>query len=167
MHIEQAKFIAEASARYHRRRAMFLERLSSVLNLINIICGTTAFFVVISNFENLVKALALFIALSNCLQMIFKIEESATMHKVWLSRWHDCLEIIESKNTLGSRELAQFVKIRNSIERECVGEMHALKVDCFNRTAHAMKFDTSSLKRLGIHHKVFMHILPFENSLSD
>jgi hypothetical protein len=167
MDIKEARFVAEYSVRYHRRRSMFLDRFGALLNMVNIISGTSAFVAIISNFGEFAKFLALIVALVNCIQLIFKVEQAAISHKIWLSRWYDALEMLESRGFLRPIDIVNFSKIRNSVEKECVGEMQALKTDCFNRTVRVFGLDSSKLKPLRWHHKIFMHLLPFEHAFSD
>ncbi|WP_426254509.1 hypothetical protein [Sphingomonas sp. DC2300-3] len=159
-------FIVEMSVRYHRRRASFLDLTSSLMSLVTVIGGAGAFLTLIGGDSTLIAKIAtLFLAAVGAIQLIFKIDTAAAMHKQWLKQWLRMLHEIRTNNDPDPATMSAWIRERYGIEAECVTEMRALQADCFNRTMTALDRDGDRMP-LKWWQRAFMQVWSFEGSLS-
>ena len=155
-------FITEMSARYHRRRASFLEVASSLMSLVTVIGGAGAFLTLIGSTDTTIAKFAtLALTLVGTVQLVFKIDTAAALHKQWLKQWTRILLEIRTNSEPNVDVIARWIEERYSIEVECVVEMRALQADCFNRTMKAL-YRVGDQYRLRWWHRAFMQVWPFE-----
>ena len=156
-------FIAEMSARYHRRRAAFLERISMLMTLINLIGGAGAFLSLIGGNSTLVaKCATLVITIIGIIQAVYRIDGAASDNRQWLSEWLGMLNDIYSKENPTAQDISKWIEKRHQIEAKCICELRALQEDCYNKTMMALNRGGDPVK-IKWFQKLFMQIYSFEN----
>jgi hypothetical protein len=159
----EIEFIATASARYHRRRAAFLERVSAGMSATNLLGGAGAFVAVVGSAGTVAKFAALVIILVSIVQIVFQTDRCANEHRHWLRAWNGILREVHLNPEPDAAMLRKWVEQRFAIESECVAEMRALANDSWNRTL-------TELDRVGEPYKLsrwqrlMMQLHSFENA---
>jgi len=156
-------FRAELSVRYHRRRAAFLERVNLLMTLVTVAAGAGIFVTLAASVRGFAEVAGLVVAIIGVIQMVYSPEASAAKHRTWLKRWSGILAEIRSSDTPSKTQLASWNKRQQEIEAECVGELNALKTDCFNRTMRALD-RVGKPKKLKWRHRLFMQVISFEQA---
>jgi hypothetical protein len=159
-------FRAEASVRYHRRRAAFLERVNLLMTLITVAAGGGIFVTLSASIQGFAGAAGLVVAIIGVIQMVYTPEACAAKHKQWLKRWSTILAEVKSVDGPSKTQLANWIKRQLEIEAECVGEMNALKADCFNRTMRALDREGTPY-RLTWRHRLLMQVISFEHAFEE
>jgi len=157
-------FAAEMSARYHRRRAAFLETTNNSLNFLTLAGGAGAFVSLYGAGTGIAKALALVLALIGIIQIVFSPQANAMKHKQWLIQWSDLIREIALTPSPTPQQLDDWLRRRVAIETECVVELRALQADCFNRTSRAMGLEETHNYELRWWHRMFMQVIRFEHA---
>lgn len=159
-------FSAELSVRYHRRRASFLEVSGSLASLVTVIGGAGAFLSLLGGDNTAVAKIATFaLTVVGTIQLVFKTDTAAAAHKQWLKQWSRMLQEIKTNENPSPEMIAGWVKERYSIESDCITELRALQVDCFNRTVKALDLDDVP-QPLHWWHRVFIQVWSFEADFS-
>lgn len=159
-------FAAEVSVRYHRRRATFLDRTSAMISLLIIVGGSTAFASLFGASTAFAKGATLFLSSLGGIQLVFQIDRSSVDHRRWLKQWLEMLAAIRASEVSTKAQLNRWETQRCQIESECVGEMRALQVDCYNRALVAMEFEEEPTP-MRWWHRVFIQILSFERAFAN
>lgn len=165
-------YCAEYSARYHRRRATFLANLDTVLNLITITAGASAFGDLVAGSPGwLAKLGAALVTLITLLQVILRLGNHAGAHASWLKRWTALLTDIKLNRAPTESDLSFWLKEKSDLETDCVGELRALCYDCENAAARFMGLQgrqvrINGLQRLLIHLGTFQRKFPYEPELA-
>lgn len=132
---------AELSVRYHRRRASFLERASSLMSTAILVGGAGAFASLFGESTAIAKVATLFVALVGVVQIVFQVDRCAAEHRRWLKEWSELLVEIRGNERPTAAKLHYWDQRRSEIETDCVGELRALQIDCWNRAAVALGYD--------------------------
>jgi uncharacterized membrane protein YuzA (DUF378 family) len=133
-------FSAELSARYHRRRAAFLERTSALMSTVILVGGAGAFASLFGDATIIAKIATLIIALIGVVQIVFQMDRCAAEHRRWLREWTSILVEVKEADNPSREAIAMWEKRRAVIETECVSELRALQIDCWNRTAISLRY---------------------------
>lgn len=157
-------FAAEQSAKYHRRRAAFLETANNLLNLATLAGGAGAFISLYGSDTTVAKWLALLLTIIGIIQIVYSPQACAMRHKAWLASWLTLVREINLTPSPEAKRLDDWTARRFSIETECVVEMRALQADCFNRTARAMALEDTYNYRIRPWHRLLMQVIRFEHA---
>jgi hypothetical protein len=157
-------FRAEASVRYHRRRAAFLEQLDLFLTVALLACGGGTFITVLADLGHYAAAAGLIVTAVALVQLVYKPEACATRHRQWLKRWSDILAEVRASDDPPAEVVAGWEKRRQAIEVECVLELAALKADCFNKTARALGRDIEPY-RFGRLQRALIQVRSFDGAV--
>ena len=160
---DELLFRASVSARYHRRRAAFLERASSLMSVSILLGGATAFVGLVGDSTILAKIVGLFIVLVGVVQIVFQVDRSAAAHRQWLKRWNSIVRDIEQVVEPTAEQVRLWLEQRYDIESDCVAEMRALANDCYNRTMNAFKLKGDPFK-ITRWQRFWMQLVSFENA---
>jgi len=163
---ETAQFGAELSIRYHRRRASFLERTSALMSTAILIGGAGAFASLFGESTFIAKIATLFVALVGVIQIVFQVDRCAAEHRRWLKEWSGLLLEIKRNDDPSAAELHRWDERRSGIEQECVGELRALQIDCWNRTAIAMG-STEPPTPMRWWHRALIQVCSFEATFAN
>lgn len=157
---------AEYSTRYHRRRAAFLGNLDTLLNVVTLAAGASAFGDLASGAPGwLARIGTAVVALISIGQIVLRLGTHATDHGKWLERW----SALHSEMSLNTKPTEPHVKRwmneRTKLETECVGELRALCWDCENAAARVMSIsgrqvEIKPLQRMLIHFGTFQRKFP-------
>ncbi|WP_285020053.1 hypothetical protein [Novosphingobium sp. fls2-241-R2A-195] len=159
-------FSAELSVRYHRRRASFLDLVGSLASLVTVIGGAGAFLTLLGGESTTVAKIAtLALTIVGTIQLVFKTDTAAAAHKQWLKQWSKMLHEIRTTDNPGPQLISEWVKERYSIEADCVTELRALEVDCFNRAMKALDLEGTAIP-LRWWHRTFIQVWSFEAHFS-
>jgi hypothetical protein len=156
-------FIVELAVRYHRRRAAFLERADQLLTFATVAAGGGAFVSVVGDNSPAAKTAALIVMIIGVIQLVYKPEACAGRHRAWLARYLRVLTDIRNTAEPKPGRIETWVASRYELEAECVGEMRALQVDCYNRTMRALRLPGSP-KRLRWWHRMLIQLVSFEHA---
>jgi hypothetical protein len=157
-------FAAEMSQRYHRRRAAFLERVSMLMTLTSLVGGAGAFLSLIGEPNTEVAQFATFIvAIVGIFQAVFRVDNSASENKRWLSEWLSLLTDIYVNPEPSESKINEWIEKRHLIESQCVFELRALQTDCYNKTLKSLDWEGIPV-RLRFWHKLFIQVWSFEGS---
>ena len=157
-------FAAEMSARYHRRRAAFLETTSNWLNFLTLAGGAGAFVSLYGAGTGIAKLLALLLSLIGIIQIVYSPQANATKHKEWLTQWFDLIREIKLAPSPTPQQLDEWMRKKVAIETECIVELRALQADCFNRTARAMGLEETHNYSIRWWHRRLMQVIRFEHA---
>lgn len=163
---ESLLFSAEVSVRYHRRRATFLDRTSAIMSLLIIVGGSTAFASLFGASTTFAKGATIFLSSIGGIQLVFRIDRAAVDHQRWLKQWLEMLAAMRASESPTKAQLGRWETQRCSIESECVGEMRALQVDCYNRTLVALSYEDQPTS-MRWWHRAFIQILSFEKDFAN
>lgn len=159
----QLLFVAEASTRYHRARAGFFDGLAKTLTITTVVMGGGAFVTLLGNLPALAPAAGLVIALLNAYRLVGKPEQSAAQHREWLRQWSEILAETQTNDTPTKKALSDWIKRRQKIESECIGDMVALKAYCFNQALSALGRNALPYP-LKFRHRTFKHVIRFTHA---
>jgi hypothetical protein len=157
-------FAAEMSARYHRRRAAFLEKTNLLLNLVTLFSGTAAFVSLYTPGTGIAKALTVVLTAIGIIRIVYSPLACAMRHKDWLSRWLAITREIQTTPRPTLEQIEDWTRRRFAIEGECLIEMRALQADCYNRTVRAMDLEETHNYRVRIWHRFLCQVVSFENA---
>ena len=135
------EFDAQMSAKYHRRRAAFLERTSAAMSASILFGGAGAFASLFGTDTKFAMIATAAVALIGIVQIVFQTDRCAAEHRHWLREWNTMLAEIGKAPAPSEEQIATWNAQRYDIESECAGELRALQVDCYNRTMAAMDLD--------------------------
>lgn len=164
----QLLYKSEYSSRYHRRRAAFLKNFDTILTLVTVIAGASAFGDLVAGSPGwLAKIGAATVTVIGLCQAVLQLGAAAMTHTQWLKRWsrlHAALSLTSPPNR---DDVRKWTEERVSIEEECVAELRALAIDCENITSRVMGIDgrqriVSGLQRLLIHFGTFQQKFPHQ-----
>ncbi|MEA1083224.1 hypothetical protein SFC76_03040 [Sphingomonas sp. CD22] len=159
-------FIVEMSVRYHRRRASFLDLTSSLMSIVTVIGGAGAFLTLIGGDNTTIaKGATLILSVIGTIQLVFRIDTAAAMHKQWLKQWLRILYEVRTHDDPSPGVISRWIQERYAIEADCVTEMRALQADCYNRTITALNLDGSPYP-LRWWHQAFKQVWPFESGIA-
>lgn len=156
------EFNAQMSVRYHRRRSAFLERLNLILTFLTLLAGGSAFATITASRPAIAGWLSIAIVAIGLVQVVFRPEAASMMHKQWLARWTKMLREVEMSPAPDAATLGRWADEQCAIETECVGELRALQVDCWNRANRVMRTGVPPVK-LRWHHRLFMQWVSFDH----
>lgn len=156
-------FIAEASIRYHRARADFFEALSKTLSIAILVMGGGAFATILANAPAAAPIAGLAIAILSAYRLAGKPDQCAAQHREWLRQWCEILGDVAANAAPTQKILAAWIRRRQRIDAECVGEMNALKAHCFNRTLAALGRRAKPYP-LKFRHRAFKHFFRFTHA---
>ena len=157
-------FAAELSARYHRRRAAFLESTNNLLNLFTLAGGAGAFISLYGPGTTIAKVLAVVLTVIGIIRIVYSPQACAFRHKDWLARWLKIIRETKLSPTPTIEQIDDWTRRRYDIEAECVVEMRALQADCYNRTARQMNLAEVHNYRLWPWHRLLMQVVRFEHA---
>lgn len=143
-------YCAEYSSRYHRRRANFLGNLDTLLNLLTVAAGASAFGDLVAGSPGwLAKTGAALVTLISLSQVILRLGSHAAAHAQWLKRWNALLSNIKLHPKPTEPQLAAWLEERANLETDCVSELRALCYDCENAAARFMKLQNRQVEIKG------------------
>jgi hypothetical protein len=163
----QLLYRAEYSSRYHRRRATFLSNLDTLLTLITVVAGASAFGDLVAGSPGwLSKAGAATVTILSLAQAMLRMGPAGMTHAQWLKRWSRLHTSISLNTAPTIAELRSWTEERASIEEECVAELRALVLDCEDAAARTMSIPGRQHKitraqRLLIHFGTFQQDFPY------
>lgn len=163
MNRSDIQFAAAVSARYHRRRAAFLERMSAGMSVLTLLGGAGAFVAVVGDSALAAKLAALMIVVVGIVQIVFQTDRCANEHRHWLRAWNDMLREISQNEAPDAALLADWVRRKFELESDCVAEMRALVNDSYNRTMNELGRDGAQF-RLNWWQRLWMQLVPFDNA---
>jgi hypothetical protein len=138
----QLQYRADYSARYHRRRAAFLNLVDQLFTLVTLIAGATAFAQLVAGAPNwLAKAGAAGITIIALVQAVMRLGSAAEMHRQWLKRWNALAIELEATPDPTAPEVKRWLAEKAALESDCVAELRALVIDCENATARFMQLE--------------------------
>jgi hypothetical protein len=157
------EFIAATSARYHRRRAAFLERVSRLISAAILVGGAAAFVGVVGEANVFAKVVSAGIVLAGVIQIVFQTDRCAETHKQWLRAWNEMLAEIQQNENPPPELINEWLRRKYEIESDCSAEMRALVNDSYNRTMNALgrQGDPYKITRW---QRLWMQIISFENA---
>lgn len=161
--LDELKFDVTMSVKYHRRRAAFLDRLSAVMSSAILFGSAAAFASLFGEHTIIAKVLTLLLALIGIVQVVFQIDRSAANHRGWLQQWMGINKGINSTPSPTASQVAAWRAEAIDIESECVGEMRALQLDCYNRTISELDRDGVPVS-LKWWHRMLMQFHSFEGA---
>jgi hypothetical protein len=162
----QLLYKAEYSSRYHRRRAAFLKNLDTLLTLVTIIAGASAFGDLVAGSPGwLAKLGAATVTVIGLCQAILQLGAAGMTHTQWLKRWSRLQASISLNTAPSAVDVRQWTEERVAIEEECVAELRALTLDCENVAAKVLGVEgrqrnIRSPQRLLIHFGTFQQRFP-------
>ena len=160
---DDIEFEAAASARYHRRRAAFLERMSQMFSFLTLAGGAGAFVAIVGEATLIAKIAALATAVVSIIQIVSQTDKAANEHRHWLRAWNNILREVHQNDNPKPSMLAGWIERKYEIEGECVVEMKALANDSFNRTLNALGREGEPF-RLSWWQKLWMQFFSFDNA---
>lgn len=135
----QLQYRADYSARYHRRRAAFLNLIDQLFTLITLLAGATTFGQLVAGSPTwLAKVGAAGVTLIALVQAVMRLGSAAEMHRQWLKRWNALANELEINATPTDANVKHWVAERAAIESDCVSELRGLAIDCENATSRFM-----------------------------
>jgi hypothetical protein len=135
----QLQYRADYSARYHRRRAAFLNLVDQLFTLTILLAGATTFGQLVAGAPTcLAKAGAAGITLIALIQAIMRLGSASEMHRQWLKRWNALANDLEINAAPTEANVKHWIAERAAIESDCVSELRALAIDCENATSRFM-----------------------------
>jgi hypothetical protein len=159
-------FCAELSARYHRRRASFLDRTNLFLNLAVLVGASGAFISLFGAGTLIAQTLALVLLVIGVIQIVYRPEACAIAHQRWLAQWLELIREIKTTPKPSEENVAKWTERRYAIEGECVGELRALQADCYNRAARALEREGEPY-RLRFWHRALIQVVSFEHAFEE
>jgi hypothetical protein len=160
---DELLFDAEMSAKYHRRRATFLERASSAMSVAILAGGAGAFASLFGETTTIAKFATLIVAIVGIVQIVFQTDRCAAEHRRWLKAWSAMITEIRQTEVASQEQLNDWVARRYALEGECVGEMRALQEDCYNRTMVALERQGAPTP-ITAWQRMWMQLFSFENA---
>lgn len=160
---DDIEFEAAASARYHRRRAAFLERISSAISALTLLSGAGAFVAIVGEATLAAKLAALTTVMLGVIQIVYQTDRCANEHRHWLRAWNDILMEVRQTEKPSADVLQKWIQRKYAIENDCVAEMKALANDSYNRTLNATG-RVGEPFRVNWWHRLWMQIFSFENA---
>lgn len=157
------EFKAAASARYHRRRAAFLERVSRLISAAILVGGAAAFVSVVGEANLFAKIVSAGIVLAGVVQIVFQTDRCAEEHKQWLRAWNGMLAEIQQNENASPELMNGWLKRQYEIESDCSAEMRVLANDCYNRTMNELGRNGEPFK-ITRWQRLWMQVISFENA---
>lgn len=132
----QLQYRADYSARYHRRRAAFLNLIDQLFTLVTLIAGATAFAQLMAGAPNwLAKVGAAGITIIALVQAVMRLGSAAETHRQWLKRWNALAIELEATPDPAAADVKRWLGEKAALESDCVAELRALVIDCENATS--------------------------------
>ena len=136
----QLQYRADYSARYHRRRAAFLNLIDQLFTLVTLIAGATAFAQLVAGSPNwLAKAGAAGITIIALVQAVMRLGSAAEMHRQWLKRWNALAIELEATPEPSEGDVKRWLGEKAALESDCVAELRGLVIACENETSRFMQ----------------------------
>lgn len=136
----QLQYRADYSARYHRRRAGFLNLVDQLFTLATLIAGATAFAQLVAGAPTwLAKAGAAGITIIALVQAVMRLGSAAELHRQWLKRWNALASQLEITPAPSQANISEWLAEKAALESDCVAELRALAIDCENATSRFMQ----------------------------
>jgi hypothetical protein len=136
----QLQYRSDYSARYHRRRAAFLNLIDQLFTLTTLIAGATAFGQLVAGAPTwLAKVAAAGITIIALVQAVMRLGSAAQMHRQWLKRWNALGSQLEATPSPSQAEVTAWLAEKAALESDCVAELRALAIDCENATSRFMQ----------------------------
>lgn len=163
----QLLYRSEYSTRYHRRRAAFLTNLDTLLTLVTITAGASAFGDLVAGTPGWVAKLgAAVVTIISIAQVILKLGPAGIMHTAWLKRWNSLHTDLSLNTDPNAADIKRWTIEKATIEEECVGELRALCIDCEDATARVLHLQDRQhyihpMQRLLIHFGSFQQRYPY------
>ncbi|MET3438295.1 hypothetical protein [Sphingomonas sp. 1185] len=164
----ELQYVAEYSTRYHRRRATFLTNTDTIITLLTIAAGASAFTDLVSGSPGwLAKLGSATVTLLSLAQVILKLGPQGTAHGQWLRQWNSLLTDIVISTNPDDEKILNWLTVKAKIEEECIGELRALALDCEDAASRVMRIPNrqhyfSGLQRLLIHFGTFQQDFPLK-----
>lgn len=138
----QLLYAAELSARYHRRRATFLTNADTATNAITLCAGASSLGGLLAKATGpWPVGMAAIVTFTSILKIVTRLGSSANLHAGWFRRWSGLLTEIELIEHPDEVTVAKWMRDRGELDRDCVGELRALCVDCENITAKKLEVE--------------------------
>lgn len=132
-------YTAEYSSRYHRRRSSFLKNTDTLLTLVTIVAGASAFGDLVAGSPGwLAKIGAATVTIIGVVQAILQLGAAGTTHAQWMKRWGRLHATISLNTKPTKADIRLWIEERTAIEEECVVELRALALDCENTAARVL-----------------------------
>jgi hypothetical protein len=160
---DDIEFAAAVSARYHRRRAAFLERVSSTISVLTLVSGAGAFVAVVGDATMAAKIAAVGTVVLGIIQIVFQTDKCANEHRHWLRAWNQMLREVHENENADATMIKAWIKRKLEIESECIAEMRALANDSWNRTMNELGREAEPYK-LNWWQRLWMQFFSFENA---
>jgi hypothetical protein len=136
----ELQYRADYSARYHRKRAAFLNLIDQLFTLITLIAGATAFAQLVAGAPNwLAKVGAAGITIIALVQAVMRLGSAAEMHRQWLKRWNALAIELEATPDPSAADVRKWLAEKAALESDCVAELRALVIACENETSRFMQ----------------------------
>lgn len=134
-----ASVVVVARRTYHRRRANFLTNFDTILTLITLAAGASAFGALVADSPSWISKIgAALVAFISLAQVVLKLAPQGAAHAQWLKRWQSLQSEIVLTSLPTLEQVERWTREKDAIETECVGELRALTFDCEDATARAM-----------------------------
>lgn len=157
-------FAAEASCRYHDARARFLQGFASLLTILSVVLGGSAFATLVNGaLAPAAPWIGLVIAFLNAYRFVAKPEQLGGQHRTWARAWADLLADLRATPTVSAAKSRAWIKTHSSLNAECSGEMVALKAYCFNATLGALGLKDKPYP-IKWRHRTFKNIFKFTHA---
>lgn len=141
--IRDLRFDIERSIRYHARRESFFESFDKIVNVLNLISGSSTLVVFLSPKAPgwLVAVLGVFVAVISFANLSMKSAEYASKHASFRQRYYDLLKSIgrlDSASATFSTDVKKCTEARLDIEREEPPTNCAVDLLAYNDQARAL-----------------------------
>jgi hypothetical protein len=159
MNRDELLFSAVVSSKYHQRRHSFLLIFDTMINLVVVLAGASAFSAIVGgNNTDLAKWASATATFLGIIQIVLGIGKAAHAHQSWHARWRSLLVDIESSLEPDQTVLERWSRAKMSIEVECVSELRALEVDCRNKAISQLDLDPTELRHITWWQRVIIQV---------
>ena len=131
--------------------------------MVTVIGGAGAFLSLLGEGTLVAKVATLVLTVAGVIQAVFRIDTCAAQHRQWLKQWLEVLRQVRMQPKPEHDQIDAWVTERYRIEAECVGELRALQVDCYNRTIAALSLVGEPVP-IRWWQRVFIQVWSFEGS---
>lgn len=146
----ELQYRADYSARYHRKRAAFLNVVDQLFTLVTLIAGATAFAQLVAGASNwLAKVGAAGVTIIALVQAVMRLGSAAEMHRQWLKRWNALAIELEATSDPSAGDVRKWLTEKAELESDCVAELRALVIACENETSRFMQLSGRQRKIRG------------------
>jgi hypothetical protein len=159
----QLSYRAEYSSRYHRRRAAFLRQTDSLINVILVVSGASAFGALAGAAPlSIARTAAAFVTILGIIQILFRIGSASNQHSQWLKRWAELGADIRLNTEPNVADIVRWETLKTVLETECVTEFRALVVDCENKASRVMSLQGRQRQIVGLQ-RFLLHFGTFQS----